>query len=275
MGLGVKSKLKYYKGLLKGELAKKGVFLNANDRKLQQIKGKHKGKPAVVIGMGPSLQPSDLERFKGFVSFSCNKIYLGYEQTDWRPDYYSVIDTTVIQNNKDEIRDLKGSQKVFPHKIKNYLPKMDDALYYSTNCYINDKQFKSHARYFDDPVCGTVGGGASVVFSMLQLAYWAECDPVYVVGIDFSFQVNKVSDEKSDSGEKIIVNSNEKNHFHPNYRKKGEKWTYPKLDKQKEAFAYANKAFKNANRTLLNASRKTELKELDRVDFDSVFKPSD
>ena len=45
-------------------LAKRAVFLSDNDRRLWSLKNRHKGETAVVIGMGPSLRPDDLDRFR-------------------------------------------------------------------------------------------------------------------------------------------------------------------------------------------------------------------
>ena len=79
----------------------------ASQTALTLLRNRHKGQRAVVIGNGPSLQIPDLERLRDTVTFASNKIYLAYEDTDWRPTYYSVEDHLVLLNNRDRIEALK------------------------------------------------------------------------------------------------------------------------------------------------------------------------
>ncbi len=72
-------------------------------------------------------------------------------------------------------------------------------------------------------------GGYTVIASQLQFAYYMGFNEVYLLGLDFKYKIP--TSEKSQGG--ILVSNGEINHFHPNYRMKGEKWTYPQLDKQK------------------------------------------
>jgi hypothetical protein len=254
---------------LKVWLAEKNVFLTKNDRRLWALKDKHKGEDAVVIGMGPSLRPEDLDRFENFVSFACNKIHLAYDQTKWRPDYYSVIDVVVIENNYEEIGALKGSTKIFPSRWRRDLPHMEDALYFRRRP--KSRKVDAKPEYTDNPLCGVLGGGATVLIPLIQMAYWMGCKSVYLVGLDFSFKLSQSTTEKSKGGAEILSSNGETNHFHKDYRKKGEKWTAPKMDQQEHAFEYARRAFEAGGRKLLNASRKTKLEVIEKVDFEEVF----
>lgn len=255
----------------KKAFAERGIFFSENERKLWKLKDKHKGEKAVIIGMGPSLKPSDLERFKGFVSFGCNKIYLAYDQVDWRPDYYSAMDSLVIENNYEEIKSLNGSTMVFPKNKKKYLPKNTEYLFYDIFAGIKSKKFLKKKIYSETPIEGIISGGGTVLLPLIQMAYWCGCDPVYIVGLDFSFEVPKATSERSADNEVVLEAQGEVNHFHPDYRKQGEKWTYPKLDRQIDGFKFAGEAFKNDGRQLLNASRVSKLTVLEKVDFDTVF----
>ena len=61
--------------------------------KLKKYKDIHKGKRCFIIGNGPSLQMSDLEiLYKNKeICFGVNRIFLGFNDTEWRPDYYVVF----------------------------------------------------------------------------------------------------------------------------------------------------------------------------------------
>jgi hypothetical protein len=269
--LGLRKKLHNLSVPVRTMLAEKGIFLNNNDKQLWKLKDKHKGEAAVIIGMGPSLKAEDLDLFKDYVTFACNKIYLAYDQTSWRPNYYSVIDSLVIENNYKAIENLDGSILLFPGKKKKILPKNSNSIYFNYHKGIKSGKANKAPQYSSNPIQGMVNGGATVLLPLIQAAYWCGCDPVYVVGIDFSFIVSSSTGEKSSDNEDILEGEGEVNHFHPDYRKKGETWTYPKLDNQIVGFDFARRAYENSGRKLLNASRKTKLESLERVSFEEVF----
>ena len=87
-------------------LAAHGFPMTANDRKLAALKDKHKGQRCFVIGNGPSLRISDLDRLKDEITFASNKIYLAFEETDWRPTYYTAVDRLVIESLHEVISHL-------------------------------------------------------------------------------------------------------------------------------------------------------------------------
>jgi hypothetical protein len=265
---GLKSRYRLSLSIVKTYFAKKGIFFNQNDRKLWSLRNKHQGEDAVVIGMGPSLRKEDLDRFENFVSFACNKIYLAYEETQWRPDYYSVIDVLVAENNIEEIEKLSGSVKLFPATLRKLFSDKTDAMYFEGR--FSTRKLRDSPQYADHPLLG-VAGGYTVLIPLIQAAYWMGCKNIYVVGLDFSFDVPKEVSGESKHGEQVVVNAGEKNHFHKDYRKPGETWTYPRMEDQQRAFEYAKIALEKDGRRLINASRSTKLEILEKADFDEIF----
>jgi hypothetical protein len=63
----------------------------------------------------------------------------------------------------------------------------------------------------------------------------------------------------------------EVNHFHADYRKPGETWIMPRLDRQRAEFVIAREFLEARGVKILNASRFTKLDVWERVDFDSLF----
>ncbi len=269
--LNIRAKIHKASLPLRTVLAHKGRFLSKNDRKLWDLKDAHKGSDAVIIGMGPSLQPSDLKLFGNMVSFACNKIYLGLDNVAWRPDYYCVMDELVLKNNTDEIRNFSGPTKLFPKRFRRNLGNIKDTIYYPS--YSHFRELDQNPYYHKNPIKGVVSGGATVIIPMIQFAYWTGCQRVYIVGLDFSFDLAKVTNELTSSGETVLVNASEQNHFHKDYRKPGETWTMPKMEPQREAFDYARRAYEADNRALFNASKATKLDVIEKVDFSEIFCP--
>jgi len=96
----------FKKNVLKShEFASKNNF-DENVCQIKKLKNIHKNKRAFIIGNGPSLCISDLDRLKDEVTFACNKIYLAFDQTDWRPTYLFLADTMVAKNNVERIESL-------------------------------------------------------------------------------------------------------------------------------------------------------------------------
>ena len=241
--------------------------LNKNHADLKKLKGIHAGQRAFVIGTGPSLQISDLDHLQNEVTFSCNKIYLSFTETEWRPTYYSVIDTVVAENNAEKIKKLRV-KKIFSNSVKKYFLNSTDILWHDDlkTKIIDGRRQQDFSRNL---LRGTYGGH-TVIFTILQIAYYMGIRDIYLLGIDFSFTNPKETAGKTASGEVLLKNEGEVNHFHPDYRKEGELWTMPRLDIQHEAFTAARDVFEKSGGRILNASRSTKLDVFPLVCFDEI-----
>jgi hypothetical protein len=242
-----------------------GVPLTANDLKVAALKDKHRGRRCFIIGSGPSLKVEDLERLKGEVTFACNKIFLAFDDTEWRPTYYSITDTLVAENNKSEINELNLS-KIFEENIRPFFKK-DSALWLnSLHCHYGDGGYEHR---FSTNVLEGVYGGWTVIYMQMQLAFYMGIREIYLIGVDFSFEIPKPADEACSSDE-ILIHQGEINHFHPKYRTHGEPWSMPKLDLQYKAFLEAKRTVESLGGEILNASRKTKLDVFPVIDFEKI-----
>jgi hypothetical protein len=73
-----------------------------------------------VIGNGRSLKVEDLGRVRDEITFASNKGNLAFDETSWRPTYYSVSDVLVAQNNAPAINSLDGL-KIFAMSLCGHL----------------------------------------------------------------------------------------------------------------------------------------------------------
>ena len=239
-----------------------------NTQRIVQLYRKHDAKRAFIIGMGPSLKTNDLNRLKNEITFACNKIYLCFNETDWRPSYYSVIDILVAQNNKDEIQNLNLT-KIFSRSVQDVLAADRNAVWINELPPLKDHDGNRYFKVSEDALYG-VYGGFTVIYFQIQLALYMGIREIYLLGLDFSFDVTTPTLETCEHGE-ILISDGETNHFHKDYRKKGESWTVPQLDMQKMAFrAFLEYAEANGVR-IFNASRKTNLKVFERVELDDIL----
>ena len=260
------------KALLWMRQRKHAKWKKGNDARLAELTGRHKGEDAVIIGMGPSLRVEDLERFGKMRSFACNKIYLAFDQVRWRPTFYSVCDILVAENNKADILSADFGSALPLHQSVTWSVLRDQkgALCYGYSGTMEKWSIGESAVLSHDISRGVLGGGFSVVLEQIQLAYAMGFQRVFLVGIDFKFAQGHKTGVSSASGE-VLVAGGEQNHFHPNYRTKKETWTVPLLAEQARAYGFCRAAFERQGRVLVNASRQSELKELESADFDLIF----
>jgi hypothetical protein len=263
-----------FKSLVKRKLQHQGFYLTPEQRSFYQLTDKHKGQKAVIIGMGPSLKVEDLERLSGYTTFACNKIYLAFDQVAWRPDYYSICDLLVAQNNQEAIltADFGNCQPIHAEMIRPYLAAQPRSIYYPWHLSIQDWKANNTIRLQKKIYNGLYSGGFSVVLDQLQLAYAMGFSEVYLIGIDFNFTLGNVTERYSESGQ-VLESAGEVNHFHKNYRKAGETWTIPRMEEQRTAFEFCENEYRKNGRRLYNASRASMLDVIPKLSFDSVFPP--
>ena len=246
-------------------LAAHGFPVTANDRKLAALKDKHKGQRCFVIGNGPSLRISDLDQLKGEITFASNKIYLAFDQTSYRPTYYTVIDEMIAENWHEVINGLKLT-KLFPSYVRLLLKPDKNTTYF-------ESEGANLGGFSPDPLLEDLYGGYTVIFAQLQLAYYMGFKTVYLIGMDHTWNLPAGEREKQGS-EVILVSQGEQNHFLPDYRLPGEKWSLPKPELQEIAFQIARKYYEDHGRCVYNATRGGRLEVFERVDLDQIIAES-
>jgi len=240
-------------------------LMNSNDRDLILLKGKHIGRRCFIIGNGPSLRMDDLQELHelGEITFAFNKIYLAFEKTDFRPSYYIVEDPLVVKYTREHILALEPFPKLFAYDYKPVIKGASNTHYY----YLKLGGFLPGRPVFSpDPF--SIRWGATVTYSALQFAFYFGCNPIYLIGCDFSFNVPKTKDQRNPD---LLIAQNERNHFHPDYRPVGEKWFAPKLEEQQRAFESAHAYANQHNIRIFNATRGGCLEVFDRRNLDAVL----
>jgi hypothetical protein len=232
---------------------------------LRGLKDRHRGRRAFVIGNGPSLRIEDLTRLheSGDVALAFNKIYLAFDQTPFRPTYYMVEDPLVAENNTRAINALSGFPKLFPERLRTFFHGGVDTHFFTMAW---DIRFPSPPGFNPDPAA--MCWGSTVVYPALQWAVYLGCDPIYLIGVDFSFIEPAVKEMDG----KVLVAEGERNHFHPDYRPVGERWYVPNLHHQQISFEVA-RAYADAHGVrIVNATRTSRLDVFPRADFDGLFR---
>lgn len=169
-------------------------FLQNDDANIDRLIDKYKEKRCFLVANGPSLTPEDLDKIKGEVSFACNKIYLLYGKTDWRPDFFFCEDSLVLRQNRDKIKDLTNVTKVLPRRLLNgdgFLPRYaPDGIYYDLN-YPNWRRLNNPSDLFSLKPSEGLNAGGTVLYSMLQMAVIMGFSEIVILGFDRSFDMRK------------------------------------------------------------------------------------
>jgi hypothetical protein len=254
-----------------------GIAVTNNDKRLVSLKNKHEGRRCFVIGNGPSLTIEDLTNLHEHneITIASNKIYLAYEKTEWRPTYYTVADILVAENNSEEINLINGI-KLFPDNLKAIFKcSNSDAGCNGINIYFRslESQYDNNGKYFSQFSTDALKGfhvGETVTNFNIQLAYYLGCNPIYVIGIDGIYQTPETT-TKHDVYQNVFVSQGEINHFHNEYRKKGETWSIPKPEYHEIAYKCCRDFLERHGVTILNASRRSSVKSFQRADFDTIL----
>ncbi len=219
--------------------------------KILKFKNIYKDKRCFIIGNGPSLRYEDLDLLykQKEICFGVNRIYLSYEYTKWRPNYYIAVDYAIVQNDSKKILELDGIKFVrhFYKEIENW---NENGIY----------EFRGLICQPGEPhisfdIYQGVYIGNTVVYDAIQIALYMGFREIYLLGVDMTTGI-RYEEEGS--------------HFYksPNLNENLGKGNTPEARK---CLGYAGKVIEQIGGKLRNATRGGELDELERVDFDSLF----
>ena len=166
-----------------------------------------------ILGNGPSLMWSLIQKLQGKVTFAFNKIYLMSDTAgvSWHPTYYMVEDDLVLRQNQPEIMSFC---KQNPHMISFF-------RFYRNSPYSNINNLFQY-NYVDDEITKfsfkpwyKVVSGQSVVYSAIQVAVAMGFKKIILLGVDFNFGEYNANT----SADGPILGAQEQTHFSTNYRK--------------------------------------------------------
>ena len=110
------------------------------------------------------------------------------------------------------ISSIEGSQKLFPDALSRWVAADERTTFFAMTYKGSDY---SEPGFSDTPehLCC----GINVTYGALQMALIMGCDPICLVGVDFTFQ----PPESAEKSGQEFVHSGGTTHFLSNYRKEG------------------------------------------------------
>jgi hypothetical protein len=245
-------------------LASHGMPLTRNEARLLALKDKHRGRRAFIIGGGPSLKQTDVQRLKDEITIGCNAIFLMFQEMGFLPTYYTVEDVLVAEDRANAINAIRGTTKILPHDLKYCLRADEDTVYIN---FVRD--YSRQVPNFSSDFARHAFWGGTVTYLNLQLAYFLGCREVYLIGIDHDYQPPSQADEID--GTVITSHSADVNHFHPGYFGPGYRWHDPKLERMEIAYRQAKDFFNRNGGAIYNASARTRLDVFPVRSYEALF----
>ena len=192
-----------------------------------ELLDEYKGKDVLVVGNGPSLRKTELEKID-MVSIGMNKIDLLFDKTTWRPDIITCVNGLVTKQNKKFFNSTD---------IVLILPAR--AWYLGIKHRKNVLFVRAYdaRKFMTDVTKGIDFTGSTVTYTAFQIAATLRPKSVNIVGVDHSFTkgCEKVRGIERFEGD-------DDNHFDPNYFK-GQLWGLPKLEESEVSYTRAKNYF--------------------------------
>lgn len=238
-------------------------------RRLRALKAARSRNRCFVIGNGPSLNKTDLDKLKSEDAFATNGFFLKTPELGWTPTYYVVEDHLVAEDRAGEINALKGPAKLFPANLRYVLEPDADTIFFDHR---PRKSFPGGFDFSFEADRETYSGG-TVTYTCLQLAAYLGYREIYLVGVDADYSIPADATLTGDGRVRHIdMASDDANHFHPDYFGKGKRWHEPNVDVMMRAYAEAQRACEERGVRILNATIGGKLEIFPRVSYDELFK---
>ena len=226
-----------------------------------------------VIGNGPSLNRTNLERLRDEVTIAMNGFFLKTPELSWTPTFYVVEDHLVAEDRAKWIQEFKGPVKLFPANLAYCLEEADDTIFFN----LRPRKSYPHGFDFSLDASDVVYTGGTVTYSCLQLAHYLGFKEIHLIGVDADYAIP--TDAKyvgETSVGEIDMESDDANHFHPDYFGKGFRWHDPNVDKMLLAYEEARRVTDEVGvGRIFNAGVGGKLDVFERVNYDSLFEAKD
>lgn len=224
---------------------------------LKRFKDCHKGERCFIIGNGPSLRMDDLETLHSNkeICFGSNKIYLAFDKTAWRPNYYVIIDDLILMQFGEDIYKMDLEYKFVGDE---YFPFWDSEF--------SEGAIKFHNRGdsvgptmpdFSGDFSAYTAQGSTITYTAIQIAAYMGFTEMYLLGVDFDYSGDMGKGE---------------NHFASDYYHENEKWNKPAPGNTLLAYKKAEIYSRRNEFRVFNATRGGKLDVFERIDFDTLFK---
>ena len=223
---------------------------------IKKYKHIHDGQRCFIVATGPSLRIADLEKLEANkeICISMNRIYNLFDSVQWRPNYYMIQDTKMIEDLSETIAELDLPIKFISGAVEKYWNNKQKANSVKFN-FVNYVQM-GNIPFFSDRVDKCVYEGMTVTYACLQMAVYMGFKEIYLLGLDHNYSKDVYSNQ---------------NHFVGYSADKSIRLNKVYIEQNELAYISAKRYAKEHGIQIYNATRGGKLEVFERVDFDSLF----
>jgi len=231
-----------------------------NKARLEEWRNIYQGQRCFIVGNGPSLRQTDLSKLDGEFTFGMNRIYLAFEENNFRTSCLVVVNDLVLEQCFQDITAL-DIPKFVTWRARKYFTGGPDMMFLDTD-YTGMENFSGDAT-------GRLYEGFTVTNVCLQLAYFMGFSEAILIGVDHNYVT------KGPANEKVTSTGKDPNHFSGQYFGKGFRWQLPDLEGSESGFLRAKKAYEANGRKVVDATVGGKLTVFPKVDYRTLFEPHD
>jgi hypothetical protein len=223
--------------------------------KLKALRNTHAGERCFIIGNGPSLRDTDLQKLRSEFTIGMNRFYLAFPELGFTTSCLLSVNDLVIEQCAEDFRAMPIPVFVSWRGRKWIEPSIN--LHYLYTSYVLPR--------FSVNAAGRLWEGGTVTFVAMQLAFYMGFKQVVLIGVDHSFTTQGTPNTT------VVSSGDDPNHFNPAYFGKGFRWQLPDLDTSELAYSMAREAYKKDGREILDATVDGKLTMFPKVNFESLF----
>ncbi len=250
-------------------------YVRNYQQRLSELKNSYYGNRCFIMGNGPSLNITPLEKLQDEYVWGLNRCNLLFERINWRPKFYTAVDTRVVPDNSHEINtminELHNTLFFFPINFRSYgiLISNNNTFWYK-EISLNEKDLPD--GYFSVNVSKYVRAVRTVTIAAIQLAVHLGFNPIYLIGCDTNYRVPESAIYEDKEKYKIIASNNDDiNHFSTDYFGVGKKYHQPHPERMIFAYQQTKEVCNRNNVSIINATKGGNLEVFPRINFEELF----
>ena len=157
-------------------------------KKFKELHNKYEGETCYIVGNGPSLTLDDLKKLKDKHCFAFNRIYETFDKTDWRPEFYMVLDNDVMKTVAKNIRKIDSKYKLLNIMGKTMGIKGDkNTIFFCSFGPYRVKEFNYVKKSISEDVSKYISLNYSVTGAAIETAIYLGFKRIVMVGMDHNY----------------------------------------------------------------------------------------
>ena len=238
------------------------IKINSNSTKIYKLKDSADRNRCFIVCTGPSLKVEDVEKLSDEITFGVNGIFLMYDKTSWKPDYYICTDAPHFQDFSEgyslNLNELSKDGLFLNEDSMNYVKSLEKSRRNDQNTmYLRFSQWNrawhfTYPRFNPDLISGIYAFG-TVTNIAITVAIYMGFKEIYIIGADCSNMNKHFVNDKSDES-------------------KSESFLNETMIAMREGYEVMSRIYGKYNVKIYNATRGGELEFFPRRNLDDVIK---